>query len=322
MSLADDRKRIHSVSFDRHPSTAIHPRAALFLLRTVEILRQLGLEDKFIEESRSNFDLDAGMLVVEKLYKGKTLASFQESDPAEVAKVTPSVRLWLTQNMFEPLLRSEALNYGAEQRFGQSVVHYEKLSDGVIVVVEDNETGHIKKFKTKYLIASDGNRSATRKKEGIDWNGPGHINNAVSINFKANLVPYLGSRAVHGTTYVNNPNINGGFRLETGGKGGFMIVTSAKGRENGFEPDSVSEQEARKFFEDCSGIAQDDCDLEIQSISYWSVAAFTADRFASEDERVFLVGDACHVMPPTGGMGGNTGVAVSIDTTARLGNIG
>ncbi|KAI5195485.1 hypothetical protein E4T39_08203 [Aureobasidium subglaciale] len=310
---------VPSISFDRHSSTAIHPRAALFLLRTVEILRQLGLEETFVKESRSNFDLDAGMLVVEKLYKGKTLASFQESDPAEVARVTPSVRLWLTQNMFEPILRKHALSYGAQQKFGQSVVHYEEHADGVLVVVKD-EDGVLRKYKTQYLISSDGNRSATREKEGIEWSGPGHINNAISINFKADLVPYLGTRAVHGTTYINNKDVSGGFRLDAGGKGGFLIVTRAAGRE-GFEPDSVSEEEARTFFENCSGINADDCGLKIQFISYWSVAAYTAETFrgSKENSRVFIMGDAAHVMPPTGGMGGNTGVADAYNLAWKLG---
>ncbi|KAG9659481.1 hypothetical protein KCU64_g3827, partial [Aureobasidium melanogenum] len=309
---------IRSVSFDRHPSTAIHPRAALFLLRTVEVLRQLGLEELFIKESQSNFDLDAGMLVVEKLYKGKTIASFQESDPAEVAKVTPSVRLWLTQNMFEPLLRQRAFDYGAEQRFNQTVVHYEETVDRLLVVVKD-ETGMLRKYKTQYLVSSDGNRSATRKKEGIDWSGPGHISNAISINFRANLVPYLGTRAVHGTTYIANENISGGFRLDVGGKGGFLIVTRAAGHE-AFEPDSVSDQEARKFFEDCSGITADECGLKIDSVSYWSVAAFNAETFRGKktNSRVFIVGDAAHVMPPTGGMGGNTGVADAYNLAWKL----
>ncbi|KAI5247622.1 hypothetical protein E4T42_05916 [Aureobasidium subglaciale] len=318
MGLLLGHHGVPSISFDRHPSTAIHPRAALFLLRTVEILRQLGLEETFVKESRSNFDLDAGMLVVEKLYKGKTLASFQESDPAEVAKVTPSVRLWLTQNMFEPILRRHALSYGAQQQFGQSVVHYEELPDGVLVVVKGDD-GTLKKYKTQYLVSSDGNRSATRKKEGIEWSGPGHINNAISINFKADLVPYLGTRAVHGTTYINNKDVSGGFRLDAGGKGGFLIVTRAASRE-GFEPDSVSEEEARAFFENCSGINADDCGLKIQFISYWSVAAYTAETFRGkkENSRVFIMGDAAHVMPPTGGMGGNTGVADAYNLAWKL----
>lgn len=121
---------------------------------------------------------------------------------------------------------------------------------------------------------------------------------SISINFKADLVPYLDTRAVHGTTYIANKDISGGFRLDAGGKGGFLIVTKAAGREDGFEPDSVTEKEARRFFENCSGISGDDCSLVIHSISYWSVAAYTADRFTGDRDRVFIVGDAAHVIPP------------------------
>ena len=104
------------------------------------MLRQLGLEDLFISESEKNFDLDAGMLVVEKLYQGKTIAAYQESDPEEVAQVTPSKRLWLTQDMFEPLLRKNAATFGVQQKFGQVVEWYEEVDDGVIVIVRDTHT--------------------------------------------------------------------------------------------------------------------------------------------------------------------------------------
>ena len=272
----------------------------MFLLRTVEVIRQLGLEEVFIEENGKNFDLNAGILVVEQLYQGKIIAAVQESDPVKVARVTPCKRLWLTQDMFEPLLRKNAVRFNAEQRFSQIVRHYEELDDGVIVVIEDVNTGTLSKYKTKYLIAADGNRSATRRKENIEWRGPGHLASSMSVNLRANLSPFLGTRAIRGVTYIVNPNITGGFRLDAGGKGGFFSVAKAKGRENGFEADSVSAAEACKFFEYCSGIKAEECGLEIDSISYWTVAAYNADKYMSQGGRVFIVGDAAHVIPPTG----------------------
>ncbi|KAM3065588.1 hypothetical protein ACMFMG_011298 [Clarireedia jacksonii] len=310
---------VKSISFDRHPSTAIHPRAALFLLRSVEIFRQLGLDDHFREHSAENFDLDAGMLITDKLVGGKTLMSFQESDPTQVAKASPAVRFWLTQNMFEPLLREKARNLGAVQVFGAKVVHYEEQVDGVLVVVEDSETGHVKKYLADYLVATDGNRSATRAKEGIQWHGPGVIGSSISINFRADLRPYLGTRAKHGTVYVKNAKIDGGFRLESGGTAGFMIVTRA-GNHDSFPPDSVTAADAKQFFRDASGIT-DDIEVGVDSINYWSIAGLNSERISSEGGRVFIAGDAAHVMPPTGGMGGNTGIQDAHNLAWKLAHV-
>lgn len=320
MIYTDTTPSVRSISFDRHPSTAIHPRAALFLLRSVEIFRQLGLDEQLRENSAENFDLDAGMLITDKLVGGKVIMALQESDPDEVAKVSPVDRFWLTQNMFEPLMRDRAREFGAAQKFLHAVLGYEEVSDGIIVVVQDIATGQIKKYHTRYLVAADGNRSATRAKEGIEWHGPGILGSAISVNFRADLRPYLGVRAKHGVTYINNASVDAGFRLESEGTRGFMIVTRA-GDRTSFAPDSVSAADARQFFRDASGITED-IDIQVDSISYWSVAGFSAERLSSPRHRVFLAGDAAHVMPPTGGMGGNTGIQVSWPTVLQHENGG
>ncbi|KAL1611041.1 hypothetical protein SLS59_000678 [Nothophoma quercina] len=300
---------IKSISFDRHPPSSTHPRAAGLNSRTGEILRQLDLEQLARDQSAKEFDIDAGMLVVEKLVGGRTLAHLQENDPKEVADVTPSTWLWITQAMFEPLLRANGPRFGCTQVYGMLVVHYEENDDGVIVVIQDLKSREFKKYRSKFLVACDGNRSSTRSKEGIKFDGVGALRNSLSIRVAGDMSPYLGTRSVYGVIYVNNAEVNGGFRLENRGHNGIAMINRAGGR-NDFPEGSVTLDEARKYVQSLTGLP-DDAGLEVKSCSYWTMTSYVADRLQSHGGRVFIAGDAAHTMPPTGGLGGNTGIGVS-----------
>src|SRR3954451_10168503 len=51
---------VPSLSVERHAGTAIHPRAGHFHLRTMEVLRQLGLEDRVRAKSLETYSPTAG----------------------------------------------------------------------------------------------------------------------------------------------------------------------------------------------------------------------------------------------------------------------
>src|SRR3954454_13023265 len=58
---------VPSLSVERHAGTAIHPRAGHFQLRTMEVLRQLGLEDRVRAKSLETYSATGGIIAVESL---------------------------------------------------------------------------------------------------------------------------------------------------------------------------------------------------------------------------------------------------------------
>ena len=72
-------------------------------------------------KSEEQFVQDGAVMAVETL-AGKELAWYVPDLNAGVRDVSPSVRVFLTQKLLEPILKARAEELGAELRFGTELI--------------------------------------------------------------------------------------------------------------------------------------------------------------------------------------------------------
>src|SRR3954462_2319670 len=163
---------------ERHAGTAIHPRAASFLQRTIETFRSAGIKDEVERAAEKEFVQNGAIMSVESL-GGKELDWYFRFINEGVEPLSPSPRLFVTQIGLEPVLKERAAELGARLEYGKEVTELEVDTDGATAVVRDRASGETKTVRARYVVAADGVRSKVREQLGIEMLGRGSFSDSI-----------------------------------------------------------------------------------------------------------------------------------------------
>jgi putative polyketide hydroxylase len=295
---------IKALAVEHHRGTAIHPRAAQISQRTMEVFRVVGVEQIVRAESDKQFVQDGAISAVESL-AGKELASYIPNLNEGVRDISPTIRLFITQSLLEPVLKRRAEELGAELMFATEMVSFEQDAEGVTATIRNRDSGQTHLVRARYMVAADGAHSPVRDRLGIAMLGHGTFSKSITIYFRGKLGPLLRGRNLS-VIYINNKTLRGFFRLEKPFDAGFLAVNAIGDPDRPVTDVSsgLSDEKCVEYIR--SAIGTDDVPITIDNVMHWNARADVAEHF--NRGRIFLAGDAAHVMPPNGGFGGNTGV--------------
>jgi len=297
-----DRFGVTSFVFEKRSALHRNPQAHVINTRTMEILRELGIE-RAVQAAAAPPLMLRWITWCESL-AGRELGriSLQGDDPAyliERLALSPSSMANLAQNRLEPLLLDLVQSSARSRvRFGSEVVAIEERSNDVRLKVRDHD-GNESATTATWVVACDGAGSTMRRSLGIEMIGPSSLQKFVSIYFEANLDPWIGGRTgpLFWIAGARTRGVIIGFDIAR--TWALMVPYDDPHTAGDFSGEVVDRMVA-------DAIGDDTANFRIDAVGSWNMSAQLADRF--REGRVFLAGDAAHRFPPSGGLGMNTGI--------------
>jgi 2-polyprenyl-6-methoxyphenol hydroxylase-like FAD-dependent oxidoreductase len=298
---------IRSLTIERLTASLPLPRAAFFHMRTLEMFREIGIEDAVRSQSEKEFVPEGAIIAMDTL-SGRKLVDIIPNLNEGIEALSPCRRLFLNQPTLEPILRERARDGGATIMQGAEILDVQQDSAGVRLTIRKAGDPGTYEIRGNYLIAADGGHSRARTALGIDYAGRGAFSNSLTIYFTADLSPYAGGKA-WSLIYVNNAMLRGFFRLNRAATAGFLGVNVIGDPD--LDPEAAvnaaaNVTESRLIELVRAGVGKGDLPVRIDGYSRWRATASVAQRLRVG--RIFIAGDAAHLMPPNGGFGGNTGI--------------
>ena len=280
---------VHTLVLEKEPEPTGVSHARGLHVRSIEIMDQRGLLEKFLERGEQ--------FAVGGLFAGLGPRWPDDLDTAH------SYVLAIPQRTTEQLLTEHATALGVEIRRNAELVGLSQNDDGVTVDLADGT-----QLRSRYLIGCDGGRSTVRKAVGIDF--PGEPNRVETLLAE---VEVAASPATVAAVVAEVRHTNLRFGIMPPVDCVYRIIVPADGvAEDRNIPPTLEE-----FTQQLRAIAGTDFGVHSPRwISRFGDATRLAERYRSG--RVFLAGDAAHVHPPTGGQGLNLGIQDAFNLAWKL----
>jgi 2-polyprenyl-6-methoxyphenol hydroxylase-like FAD-dependent oxidoreductase len=252
--------------------------------RTIELLDQRGIADRFLAEG-----------------KPMPVAPFAMTMLA-LSDLPSRHNYWLAlwQERIERLLADWVSELEVPIYRGRSVTGFSQDDDGVDVELSDGRA-----LRAQYLVGCDGGRSSIRKQAGIDFPGSGP-----SVSYLIAEAEMSGEPA-WGIRYAGK-GIHGLGKLEDGKR--VRLVTTEEQLRQGDEPTFDDLRQAL--------IAVYGTDFGVHDPTWLSrFTDMTRQAAAYRERRVLLAGDSAHVHSPAGGQGLNLGVQDAVNLGWKLAQV-
>src|SRR5438067_3192081 len=262
--------------------------------RTIEVLDQRGIADRFLSEGQ--VAQVAGFASVRL-----DLSDFP-------TRHNYGLGLW--QNHIERILAGWVGELAVTFYRGREVTGFAQDGTGVDVQLLDGQS-----LRAEYLVGCDGGRSLIRKAAGIEFPGWDPTTSSLIAEVEMAEEPELGIRrtpsGMHALGKVEYEIKDGEVVYKKGGTVGVMLTESEVG---------TSEPTLRDLSEGL--LAVYGTDYGIHSPTWITrFTDMTRQAAAYREGRVLLAGDAAHVHSPVGGQGLNTGVQDAVNLGWKLAQV-
>ncbi|MGH7637799.1 MAG: FAD-dependent monooxygenase [Gemmatimonadaceae bacterium] len=270
-------------------------RAGGLSARTLEVLDQRGIVDRFLAEGQK---AQVTAFAPARL----DISDFPTRHPYGLG-------LW--QNHIERILAGWVVELPVKIHRGRNVTGFSQDETGVDVHVSEGQA-----MRAQYLIGCDGGRSLIRKAAGIEFPGWDPTMSALIAQVEMTEEPELGMRrapsGMHALGKVEYEIKDGVVHYRKGGTVGVMLTEEHVGATA--EP-TLDDLRQRL-------IAVYGTDYGMHSPTFISRFTDTTRQAAAYRKgRVLLAGDAAHVHSPVGGQGLNTGVQDAVNLGWKLAQV-
>jgi putative polyketide hydroxylase len=282
------RQGVRSVVIERRETRSAHPRSHFVNTRTVELFTVWGIADEVYAEAYPRECIPFEMLAT---LGGASLETRRE--------LSPGVVISCAQDRIEDiLLRQVEKQPEVQLLWGHAYTRHEDLGDRVLVQTTGKEGSA--SVSGRFLIGADGAISGVRAALGIEMIGDHDLGHVINTYFFGRLTP--DNEAPMVMLAPNYEEVPGAFICMDGDRRWCFHLN--------FEPeiesvDDYTPERCAELIRRAANLPVD-TKLDVQSIRPWTMTAHVAERLRVGN--VFLIGDAAHAFPPTGGFGMNSGI--------------